>query len=216
VVLSDIESDRFELHRGLLLQMMRRSATTRPKMTMVSGMTVRIRTEPKTSGFSAVAPTAAVPMAYSARAVAKAVVLMAMEAYRPVETDDWPGVRSHRCETILHGETTTAVLAFSETLYTQQFATITRELAKCVTKLTDLADSLKEWQAGKCQGSRPTEKSVAKRFKITARGKVLRPRAGRRHLLQTKNAKRRRGLRGSHLVDPTDEYRIKQNLLFDH
>jgi large subunit ribosomal protein L35 len=61
-----------------------------------------------------------------------------------------------------------------------------------------------------------TKKSVAKRFKITARGKVLRPRAGRRHLLQTKNAKRRRGLRGSQVVDPTDEYRIKQSLLFDH
>jgi transposase len=86
-----------------------------------------------------------------------------LEEYRPVETDDWPGVRSHRCETMLHGEATTAVLAFSETLYTQQFATITRELAKCVTKLTDLADGLKEWQAGKRQGSRPTEKSVAKR-----------------------------------------------------
>ena len=39
-----------------------------------------------------------------------------------------------------------------------------------------------------------TKKSVAKRFKITARGKVLRPRAGRRHLLQTKNPKRRRVL----------------------
>ena len=61
-----------------------------------------------------------------------------------------------------------------------------------------------------------TKKSVAKRFKITARGKVLRSRAGRRHLLQTKNAKRRRSLRGTHVVDPTDEYRIKQSLPFDH
>ncbi|MEK7707872.1 MAG: bL35 family ribosomal protein, partial [Verrucomicrobiota bacterium] len=31
-----------------------------------------------------------------------------------------------------------------------------------------------------------TKKSVAKRFKITARGKVLRNQAGRRHLCQTK------------------------------
>ena len=37
-----------------------------------------------------------------------------------------------------------------------------------------------------------TKKSVAKRFKITARGKVMRMRAGKRHLLQGKNAKRRR------------------------
>ncbi len=59
-----------------------------------------------------------------------------------------------------------------------------------------------------------TKKSVAKRFKITASGKVLRSRAGKRHLLQTKNPKRRRGLRGTGLVHKTDEYRIKQNLPF--
>ena len=59
-----------------------------------------------------------------------------------------------------------------------------------------------------------TKKSVAKRFKITAKGKVLRPSAGKRHLLQTKNPKRRRSLRGTSTIDPTDEYRIKQNLPF--
>ena len=59
-----------------------------------------------------------------------------------------------------------------------------------------------------------TKKSVAKRFKITAGGKVLRSSAGRRHLAQSKNAKRRRSLRGLTRVDATDEYRIKQNLPF--
>jgi large subunit ribosomal protein L35 len=59
-----------------------------------------------------------------------------------------------------------------------------------------------------------TKKSVAKRFKITAGGKVLRSSAGRRHLAQTKNPKRRRNLRGLTRVDSTDEYRIKQNLPF--
>ena len=61
-----------------------------------------------------------------------------------------------------------------------------------------------------------TKKSVAKRFKITAGGKVLRASAGRRHLAQAKNPKRRRSLRGLTSVDPTDEYRIKQNLPFSH
>jgi large subunit ribosomal protein L35 len=61
-----------------------------------------------------------------------------------------------------------------------------------------------------------TKKSVAKRFKITARGKVLRNQAGRRHLCQGKSAKRRRSLRGSVLVHETDVYRIKQNLPFSH
>jgi len=61
-----------------------------------------------------------------------------------------------------------------------------------------------------------TKKSVAKRFKVTARGKVLRSSAGRRHLCQTKSSKRRRGLRGATLVHSTDEYRIKQNLPWSH
>jgi large subunit ribosomal protein L35 len=61
-----------------------------------------------------------------------------------------------------------------------------------------------------------TRKSVAKRFKITARGKVLRSHAGRRHLLATKNAKRRRRLGKMAVVDATDAYRIIQNLPFSH
>jgi large subunit ribosomal protein L35 len=59
-----------------------------------------------------------------------------------------------------------------------------------------------------------TKKSVAKRFKITARGKVLRWRAGRRHLLAGKSSKRRRSLGKVVVVDETDVYRIKQNLPF--
>ncbi len=61
-----------------------------------------------------------------------------------------------------------------------------------------------------------TRKSVAKRFKITATGKVMRMRAGKRHLLAHKSPKRRRGLGTSKLVDKTDTYRITQNLPFSH
>jgi len=61
-----------------------------------------------------------------------------------------------------------------------------------------------------------TRKAVAKRFKVTATGKVLRSRAGKRHLLATKNAKRRRNLGTAKLVDKTDTYRILQNLPFSH
>lgn len=59
-----------------------------------------------------------------------------------------------------------------------------------------------------------TNKSVAKRFKITATGKVMRSRAGRRHLLAGKRPKRRRSLGKSVVVDPTDAYRITQSLPF--
>ena len=61
-----------------------------------------------------------------------------------------------------------------------------------------------------------TRKAVAKRFKITGTGKVMRSRAGRRHLMATKNAKRRRSLNASPVVDKTDAYRITQNLPFSH
>ncbi len=61
-----------------------------------------------------------------------------------------------------------------------------------------------------------TRKSVTKRFKITGTGKVLRHRAGRRHLAQTKNAKRRRHLGKATVVHATDVYRITQNLPFSH
>ena len=61
-----------------------------------------------------------------------------------------------------------------------------------------------------------TRKAVAKRFKITGSGKVVRMRAGKRHLMATKNAKRRRSLGSSTIVDKTDTYRITQNLPFSH
>ena len=61
-----------------------------------------------------------------------------------------------------------------------------------------------------------TRKAVAKRFKVTGTGKVMRARAGKRHLLATKNANRRRNLGTAKLVDPTDVYRITQNLPFSH
>lgn len=59
-----------------------------------------------------------------------------------------------------------------------------------------------------------TRKAVAKRFKITARGKVLRSQASRRHLMSAKNAKRKRQLAKMARVDRTDEARIKANLPF--
>jgi large subunit ribosomal protein L35 len=61
-----------------------------------------------------------------------------------------------------------------------------------------------------------TRKSVSKRFKITGTGKVIHRGAGRRHLLQGKNSKRRRRLRNAKLLGSTDVYRIRQNLPFSH
>jgi large subunit ribosomal protein L35 len=59
-----------------------------------------------------------------------------------------------------------------------------------------------------------TRKAVAKRFKITASGKVLRSRSSRRHLLSSKSAKRKRRLAKAARVDKTDVARVKANLPF--
>lgn len=61
-----------------------------------------------------------------------------------------------------------------------------------------------------------TRKSVAKRFKVTATGKVVRTRSSRRHLLASKNAKRKRKLAKATLVHDSDVDRIKRNLPFSH
>jgi large subunit ribosomal protein L35 len=61
-----------------------------------------------------------------------------------------------------------------------------------------------------------TRKSVSKRFKITGTGKVTHRGAGRRHLLQGKNSKRRRRLRNAKLLGSADTYRVIQSLPFSH
>jgi large subunit ribosomal protein L35 len=49
-----------------------------------------------------------------------------------------------------------------------------------------------------------TRRGAAKRFKITAKGKLKRWHAGRRHLLEKKPRKRKRHLRRPTLVAPAD------------
>ncbi|MDQ6810176.1 MAG: 50S ribosomal protein L35 [Verrucomicrobiota bacterium] len=59
-----------------------------------------------------------------------------------------------------------------------------------------------------------TRKAVAKRFKITGTGKVMRQQASRRHLLSSKSAKRKRQMAKSQEVHHTDTARIKMNMPF--
>jgi len=59
-----------------------------------------------------------------------------------------------------------------------------------------------------------TNKAARKRFKISARGKVMFRGAGKRHLLGNKSAKMRRRLRKVRNASPTDTYRVKGALPF--
>ena len=63
-------------------------------------------------------------------------------------------------------------------------------------------------------GKAKTRKSVAKRFKITGTGKILRRKQGKRHLLIRKNAKRKRNLGKPTLASAADAKNIKLNLPF--
>ena len=61
---------------------------------------------------------------------------------------------------------------------------------------------------------RKTKKSASKRFKITGTGKIVRSKAGRRHLATKKSAKRKRQLAKTGLVDKTMTARIKECMPF--
>ncbi len=62
-------------------------------------------------------------------------------------------------------------------------------------------------------GKSKTRKAVAKRFKVTGSGKILRRKQGKRHILQKKNRKRKRNLGKATLVSEADVKAVKKNLL---
>ncbi|KAB2639476.1 MAG: 50S ribosomal protein L35 [Verrucomicrobia bacterium] len=63
-------------------------------------------------------------------------------------------------------------------------------------------------------GKAKTRKAVAKRFKVTGTGKILRRKQGKRHLAQCKNRKRKRNLGKATLVSAADLRNVRENLPF--
>jgi large subunit ribosomal protein L35 len=57
-----------------------------------------------------------------------------------------------------------------------------------------------------------THRAAAKRFRRTATGKLKRNKANKSHILAKKTRKRKRGLRKSALVAPSDMRRLKRML----
>ena len=57
-----------------------------------------------------------------------------------------------------------------------------------------------------------THKGAAKRFRLTASGKIRRNKAFHRHILTKKTRKQKRGSRGTTLVAKVDEKRVKKLL----
>jgi large subunit ribosomal protein L35 len=58
-----------------------------------------------------------------------------------------------------------------------------------------------------------TNRAAAKRFKVTATGKVKRGHSMKRHILTKKSAGRKRKLRGSTLVSDADKANVRRMLL---
>jgi large subunit ribosomal protein L35 len=59
-----------------------------------------------------------------------------------------------------------------------------------------------------------TRKAVAKRFKVTGTGKILRRKQGKRHILQKKSSKRKRALGKAALVSAADLKNVRASLPF--
>jgi large subunit ribosomal protein L35 len=57
-----------------------------------------------------------------------------------------------------------------------------------------------------------TNRGAAKRFKATSSGRIVRSKAFASHILTKKTTKRKRGLRKSDLVDPTNVKGIRRIL----
>ncbi len=57
-----------------------------------------------------------------------------------------------------------------------------------------------------------TNRSSAKRFRVSASGKLLRSKAYKSHILTKKTTKRKRNLRKSTMVSAADEKRVKRLL----
>lgn len=58
-----------------------------------------------------------------------------------------------------------------------------------------------------------TNRSAAKRFKITGKGKVSRRQANKSHILTKKTSKRKRHLRDAKIAAPGDAARVKRMLV---
>ena len=63
-------------------------------------------------------------------------------------------------------------------------------------------------------GKAKTRKAVAKRFKTTGTGKILRRKQGKRHILQKKSRKRKRALGKVTLVSDADLKNVRASLPF--
>ena len=73
-----------------------------------------------------------------------------------------PGTRALTVKHTFWDLECTAVVAYTESFFTQQLAGLANNLARCQKKLLDLEKALRRWREGKARGKRPTVSAVRK------------------------------------------------------
>jgi len=73
-----------------------------------------------------------------------------------------PGTKAHVLKHPFWDKDCTAVVAYTESFFTQQLSGVTTNLVKCQKKLMDLERGLRRWRQGKARGKRPTVRGVQK------------------------------------------------------
>ena len=76
------------------------------------------------------------------------------------EVARFPGTRAFTGQAQAWGASCRAVVAYTESFFTQQLAGVTHNLVKCQKKLLDLEKSLAKWRQGKGRGKKPTVREV--------------------------------------------------------
>jgi transposase len=72
----------------------------------------------------------------------------------------FPGTKAVMGQAEAWGASCRAVLAYTESFFTQQMQGVTHNLVQCQKKLLDLEKSLRKWRDGKRRGKRPTVRQV--------------------------------------------------------
>ena len=72
----------------------------------------------------------------------------------------FPGTKAYLAPVEAWGTSCRAVLAYTESFFTQQLEGVTHNLVKCQKKLGDLEKALATWREGKLRGKRPTVRQV--------------------------------------------------------
>lgn len=93
--------------------------------------------------------------------------LAALPFERFQDVPAFPGTKAYQVPAEAWGTSCQAVLAYTESFFTQQLEGVTHNLVKCQKKLGDLEKTLAKWREGKLRGKRPTVRQVEASVRAT-------------------------------------------------